>query len=536
MTTIPFRGLASKGILKDPAPYQLPNDAWSDGSNVRFHGGMVSRSQIFRTVYDNLPIVPIHGYGFRSPQGTDAVFILGNNQVIYRYSGGVVTAVTPISYTPASTGYQISMCALAQVVYFNDSANVPFYFGPSSTNFTALPGWNSTWRARSIRPFQDYLIALNVTKGSTTYGNLVKWSNLALNGLPPDSWDETDTTRSAGENPLENLSSPLVDGLALRNALILYSNDEVWALEPSNDALIFTTRALFHSGGMMAVDCGAEVDGKHYVLGPNDVYVHNGVTKTSIIDGKDRDYLFNNLNRSQSGVCFVSHMPAYGAILIGYAVGASDSLVPPGNGCNKGAVYDIASATWSFVDLPNIHACTQASVTGAWTYGSAIEALTYATVGGSYWNEQSSIDTHTLFVSEALSGSITYSRLLAYDFNQKGNLAMPLCTELVYPATLARTGFTLESEEFLLRENKLVTRIYPEARVYGSTPLKFKVGTSQNPQGPYSWGDWLTFNPPAQYKLDMTSSGRFLGIQMTNAADDWDFSGFDADVQKNGLR
>ena len=365
MPVVPFRTLGQRGIIKDLPPYQLGETAFSDGSNIRFHLGNITRSPIFRTVIDALPIVPLHVHGYRAPNGTDATFITGDNQTQYRWAGGSLVDVTPLAYTPQTTARAITACSLGQVVYVNDAGNVPFYYGPASTNFTALPGWGPTWRCRSLRPFQNYMVALNVTKGATQFGNMVKWSNLALNGLPPDSWDETDASRSAGENPLENLSTPLVDGVPLRNAMVLYSTDEIWAMEPTNDALIFSFRALFTSGGMIAQDCGVQVNGRHYVFGTNDIYMHDGANKSSVIDGKNRAYVFGNLNKKKAYACFAAHLPTLGSILFGYATGPSDSLVPAGSGCNKGALYDLSTGFWSFVDLPNVHSCTRVSVVGA---------------------------------------------------------------------------------------------------------------------------------------------------------------------------
>ena len=535
MPTVPFRNLASKGIIKDLPPYQLDLSSFSDGSNVLFHGGLLTRAPTFRTVYDNLPFIPLSILGVRPPTGNDQVFMLGPNQVCYRLSGGSLTNVTPASYTPASTANGITSAILAQVVYLNDPANTPFYYGPSSSLFAALPGWDSTWRCRSLRAFQDYMVALNVTKGAVQSGNMVKWSDLALNGLPPGSWDHTDPTKSAGENPLEALSTPLVDGLGLRNAFVLYSNDEVWAMETTGNDAIFTFRALFHSGGMISQNCGAEVDGKHYVFGPNDIYVHNGVSKTSLVDGKNRKYIFGNLDTAKASVCFTAYLPRHNAIIFGYPTGASESAVTPGNGCNKGAILDIASGAMTFVDLPNVHGVSEASVLGSSTYATI--SGTYETLGGSYWDLQSTIDAHIVMASEALSGSLTYSRVLGYDFNQKGNLPLPLCPEAGYPAFVERSGIDLDDVGSEVVTAKILRRLLPQARVYGDSPLSITAGSGDYPDGPYRANGPWTFDPRTQYKVDTKGGGRYLSVRFTQTSqDDFDLSGFDADIIPNGSR
>lgn len=535
MPTVPFRGLASQGILKDPAPYQLPIGTFSDGSNIRFSGGKASRSPIFRTVYDALPLIPLEGIGFRSDTGTDQLFMLGPGQVCYRMTAGALSNVSPSAYTPSTTQNVLTATILAQVVYFNDSTNVPLYYAPSSALFAALPNWDASWRCKSLRGFGDYLVALNVTKGSNSFGNMVKWSDLALNGLPPGSWDATDSTVSAGENPLEDLRSPLVDGLPLRGANVLYSHDEIWAMEPSSGDLVFTFRRLFGTGGMLSQNCAVEVDGKHYVLGPNDIYVHDGNEKNSLVDEKNRIAVFSNLDTNKPWACRVAHLAPLNSVLFAYPTGSGDSAVPVGNGANKGLVINLSTGSQTFIDLPNIHSVASVSVDGSYSYSTIPLTLTYATVGGSYWGQEAAIDAHTMFLSEALGTSLTASRVLGYDFAQRGALTAALCSEAAYSAFLERRGIDLDDAGAELSISKLIRRVLPQARLYGETPLKIRVGAADNPEGPYRWTSDRVFDPATQYKVDVMASGRYLAVRFTqDAAEDFDVTGFDADVVPNG--
>ena len=77
MATIPVRGLAAKGILRDPSPYQLDLDAFSGGMNMRFHANKAERAPIFRTVFDQLPEEPLFCVGLEPPTGQDTVIIAG---------------------------------------------------------------------------------------------------------------------------------------------------------------------------------------------------------------------------------------------------------------------------------------------------------------------------------------------------------------------------------------------------------------------------------------------------------------------------
>src|ERR1700749_3397030 len=118
---------------------------------------------------------------------------------------------------------------MASALYITRPAQAARYYRPNSSPFANMPGMESAWTCRSLRSFGDYMIGLNVVKPTTwvdphtgttqpggSFPNLFKWSDLALAGQPPGSWDYLDPTNSAGENVLEQMTTPTVDGLAMR--------------------------------------------------------------------------------------------------------------------------------------------------------------------------------------------------------------------------------------------------------------------------------------------------------------------------------
>jgi hypothetical protein len=79
---------------------------------------------------------------------------------------------------------------------------------PGGLAFANIPAWNANWRAAALRSYKSFLIALNVTKAGVNFPSLVKWSDVAPNNVAPTTWDETDTTKLAGENPLSQAGRP----------------------------------------------------------------------------------------------------------------------------------------------------------------------------------------------------------------------------------------------------------------------------------------------------------------------------------------
>ena len=71
--------------------------------------------------------------------------------------------------------------------------------------------------------------------------------------------------------------------------------------------VIFKLHNVFADAGGINQNCIQEIEGKHYVFDRDDIYVTDGNTRTSICDGRVRDYLFGGMDNSQSDVCFVIH-------------------------------------------------------------------------------------------------------------------------------------------------------------------------------------------------------------------------------------
>jgi len=160
--------------------------------------------------------------------------------------------------------------------------------------------------------------------------------------------------------------------LPLRSIFVIYSETQIWAAEQIGGVEVFTWSKLFDEGGMIAPNCAVEVNGVHYVFGPKDIYKHDGVSKVSIIDKRNKNFVFRNLNKQKSEVCFVSYMPQYDSIVFGFNTGDPNAAFSGKlcDRCNYGAVYDLSADTWGFIDLPNVSMLTQANLDMVLTYAS----------------------------------------------------------------------------------------------------------------------------------------------------------------------
>lgn len=550
MPIIPVRGLAAKGVLRDPSPYQLDLDAWSGGMNMRFHANKAERAPIFRTVYDSLPQEPVFCVGMEPSTGYDAVIIEGANGQLYQWKGGVFTDVTETGHSNATDPRATTASFLGDVLYVNRPDKAPRYLGPTDTQFHNLPNMESTWTCRSLRAWGDYMIALGVVKPASwtdphtgtlqtggSFPTLFKWSDLTLFGQTPGSWDYLDPTTSAGENPIEDMTSPIVDGLPLRSDFVIYSEVDIFVARNIGGPDIFGFDRLFSDGGLLAPNCMVEVDGVHYCFGPNDIYRHDGVSKQSIIDKRNRDTVFRWLNKQSSEVCTVSYMPRLSQIAFCYNSGDPEATFQGADRCNIAAIYDIPGDTWSFVDLPNVSAFSQANLDNILTGATCPDNVTYATIAGSAYDQDNSFAKHIVAVSGALAGQITNSRLMGYDFVNKGELAYTYAAEINPPASLTRTGIDLDELGSDLATYKTVRRVFPLVNIFDNVAVQVDVGGALTPTGAPTYAASVSFNPNTQYKVDLKKGGRYLAITFTvPSIADFEVVGFDLDVVPNGSR
>ena len=539
MPLLPIRNLGAAGVITDVDPFNLPFNAFTRAKNVRFSDGNVERSPVFRTAYDytsSSTKVPSFVFGLSNPGTFDTVLIVNQDFSIDEFSNGTVSSVHTDTQSPSTA--PVTGTTLASVEYLNRPSRVPIARTPTASTFSNLANWDSTWRTSSLRSFGDFMLALNLTEGSTSYPNRVRFSDITLANQIPGSWDAADTTKSAGFNDLVQLRTPIVDGATLGSNFLIYSSDQVWLMEFVGGTFIFNFRKVFDDAGVINQNCILEVEGKHYVFDRDDIYVNDGITRQSICDNRVRDYIFDGLDMSLSDKCFVLHVSSLEEIYFCYHSGDDLSVYGDASGCNRAAVYNYRSDTWSFVDLPNVTAGALANLDSVETYASA--SANYNTTGGTFHSQESKFTSYPVFTSmKDTSEGITRPRLLGLDLVNSGNLNLPETTEVSQSVYLERTGIDLDQEAQLpLSSYKVIKSIYPQI----STPstdkfFDFTFGAADLPPAAPSYETAVTFDSSTQYKVDTRMAGRYLSYKMeTSETKDFTLSGMDVDIVPTGRR
>lgn len=545
-TTLPVSDLGGKGIFTDVSPYDLPLNAFSDGKNVIFDEGRVQKSPVFKPLYSAIRTLLSYddvtgsyddsSYTYNNAEGgagnasfvssynngtSEVVIVCDNDGTVREYPNGSMNLVNPGSGIVTNSN-PWTHCQTAGISILSRKDTRPYIRNiQTESQYGFLRNdWAVTDTCSVIRPYLDYLIALNITKNGVNYPTLVKWSNPLIFSPDPDTadieWDYTDPTNLAGENPLGDLKTPILDGLALNNSFFIYSSDQTWLMEFTGDTDVFSFRKAFDTGGVINVNCVVEVENKHLVFGIDDIYIHDGVAPRSIADGKVRRRIYQTIDRTKLSRCFVHHDSVSNLVYFCYVSTDSNSGFKNTEYCNVAAIYNYRNDTWSFMDLPNI-------------VGGALATLDIGTIDYTklnkpfnlYNNSYSAFDNEIPRVSVMVgmfdtANNLTESRVYALDLPISGLVPLPVEPETLRPSYVERIGINLQKETGIpLRVYKVITTLVPQLEVSGNSSfVKFIIGSQDHANSPIIWQPTIEFDHKNTYKVDVRAGGRYLAIRI----------------------
>ena len=533
MAIFPVRQLGRYGIITDVAPYDLPLEAWSGGRNVRFKNGAIERYDALAKVLDETASQvgdpPAGLVSILSDDDDDKIILVDDNFILRERDGSTVTDVTVVGHTPSVNTTKITSTQLGGITYINRNTNLPVFRLSSGTGaFANLTNWDASWLCQSLRSFKDYLIAINVTKSGTNYPGMVKWSNATQGGAVPDTWDPLAVGSLAGENVLNDIIGSLVDGMPLRNEFIVYSRRQAYMMEEIGAPLVFSFRKIFDDDGIISQNCCVEVDGKHYVFGFTDIYVHDGISRQSLTDDRTKRFIFGNLNRSQQDRCFVAHHEEANEILFAYPSTASDLVVQGEDYCNTAAVFNYVDNTWTFIDLPNVSAMVLGGVSSSLLWSDMTENWSDMAVS---WKGLSDTKKRTILVAGRGYGGTVNEALYGFDAITGGILAFPILDETLYESFVTRDKIDMDNLGLDIEVRKLIRKLLPQVRSKTeSGTVEFTLGRSAAPGSTTTWDSPVSFDTINSHKIDARLHHRYLSLKYKlEGRSDNIFSGMDID-------
>lgn len=504
------------GVNKDLSSYELPDNAWTDASNMRFLDGMASQFYGHVEVYNGTPAIPQHIFAVTISGQRYWVYATATKCYAATISGNAVV-ITDITHVTPRAGivnqWTSDLLSGIPVMNTGDISSVPMTWDLNITHkFVDLVNWPASTYCKSMRAFKNYLVALNVTKSGTNYPFMVKWSHPADPGTLPVTWDPADATKDAGEFDLARGGDVIIDGLQLRDSFMIYKESSIWRMDYVGGQFVFRFQQVMGTSGALNKNCIVEVDGVHVVLTGSDVIMHDGQNLTSILDKQTRRYLFNSIDANNQNLCFLFKNIFFNEVFICY----------PKNGstvCDKAMVWNYKDKTVSFRDLPNLnhasYGAVDASLGASWASDPAPWNSDITT-----WSTPELVPN----IARVLMASQD-QKLYLLDSGSSFNGAAPR-------AYLERIGMALGAPE----GRKTVKGI--RARIQGvvGTTVMVKVGTADDPYATPTYGPAMTHVIGQQVRDDIIIDGRYIAVRFeSGSAYQWRLDDFDIEVVKGGV-
>ena len=521
MKTERITNLSQHGVLADLPTQELPPNAWTGGQNVAVNDGSVTNAPGHVEVFDPPTVAPY--WCFPMQTETAYFWLYAGSAKIYATDGTTHANLTRQSLG-ADDDYSMNAQhlwnggVLSGVLIANNGVDEPqAWVTPSLSqdmqNLSDVTDWDATHTCKVMRPYNNYLIALDITKGSTRYPYKVKWNAPSDPGTINGSWDETDATVDAGENDLIKGGGFVVDGLALRDSFIIYRERSTWVMNYVGGTFVFDFEQLFESTGILAPNCAVEYKGLHYVLTQGDVIAHDGHSPKSIIDQKNRRFLFNAIDSTNYKKCFVAVNQAKEEIWICYPETGSTYV-------NKALVFRINDGSWMPRDLPDVSHIESGVIdeTGNTTWASDTEAWSSDTTT---WN-QSFYNPSDI---ELLMCGVSDTKLYKGASGNTDNGTNKSCY-------IERTGLQLGAYQGVSH----VHAILPKIQASNGTSISVQIGGEMQPGSGVTWSPSYTFTVGVDNIIPCNVSGRLTAVKFSSNADiSWRLQSYEIKYVEGGI-
>lgn len=518
--------LGSAGVVQDLSQTELPPQAWTDALNVRFLDNSAHQFLGHGEVYAGAPVIPYH---------CAAVNVAGVRYWLYAglaklyavsAAGGSTvhtnltrqTAAVDVDYSGAANAW--TSTSLSGIPVFNPGnvTDPPQAWDLDIAHrFAVLANWPSNTWCKSLRAYKNQLVALNVTKGSTNYPYMVKWSHPADPGAVPISWDATDPVYDAGEVDLAEGGDPILDGLQLGGTFVIYKEGSVWRMDYAGGVFIEQFTKVSGTSGAMNRNCIVEIDldgsPYHVVLTGSDVIVHNGQGASSVLDKQMRRKLFQLIDVTNYTRCFVFKNPFVNEVFICFP--SAGQTVP-----DMALVWNYKDRTTTFRELPALnhanHGPVETGLSSPWSGD------------GAPWDTDS-----TTWAGADFSPDLSRC-MLASNGQKLFLLDSSTAFDGVAPTSfLERRSMPLGSPEGM----KTITSLRP--RIFGTAgdTLTVKVGgQNDDPYGAPTYDAATTFTIGETLSVDLMSTWRYPAIRIENdgSASRWRLDSLDILYDEGG--
>ena len=286
----------------DVPRYLLDNDQVSDISAFELPGwdSYLVSDPIIDITYD--------GYNPEFDLGFLADFTSTTIQVFTSRSG-----VANVSQTFSSNGTQSTVTVATESDSNTTSVTFSGLQADDIVRIFLVSNSVVSVRAGVVRAYGDLLVAGNLreTSGSAIIRNLpgvVRTSDVAPAGSIPANWNPFRIGAGTADEFVMSSTGIIQDMAEIQGTLMIYTNNSIHSLRPTGNVNIpFTVQNITDAYGAQTMGSVLEFDGKHLVVGSNDVYIFPGHPGNiqSVADDRVRKDILRSINAATEEKLFI---------------------------------------------------------------------------------------------------------------------------------------------------------------------------------------------------------------------------------------
>lgn len=518
MPEINLENLGKGGILRDKPSHAIPPEYWSGGMNIRFINNkavkFLGEAEIYPTWSSYT--VPLWLLPWRDSSAAGYWLAFTATQIL-RYTSASIVEVTRTAgvYTgDADTIWSGGVLGGIPIVN-NDAGDIPQGWDGATSKFLDLPNWTAGDTCQIMRMFKQFAVAFDISRAGVRHPHMVKWSSPAFPGSVPDFWDNANSNDS-NEINLSEGGGFIQEAEPLGDINIIYKEEKSYGMQHIGGEFVFRFYELPFKTGILAPRCAKTVNGQAFVVTKDDVILHNGQEAVSVIDGVNRNYLFDNIKTDSVRKTFVVPNYAYNEVWICFV-----SNGVGGDYADEALVWNYKDNTWghkTLNDVPHIgHGLLDKSSISKLIddQGDIIDDVTSVIDGNPF-----SAGKLRLLGSQAITAN---SKLIEFDV---GNTNLGTNME----SHAERTGLTIVGQDRFGEPKvsnsttKMVQRLYPKVDATGVVDIyigaQSRLGGSVVYSGPYS------FDPYVDNHIDVRVQGKAVCFKIGSTGDiAWNASG-----------
>jgi hypothetical protein len=461
------------------------------------------------------PLFPPQWAVFTRDANEVPVWLYAGQDGIAFTDGTLHTDITPLDFISPVASNLWTGGVLNNIPVMSD--RLPYYWGGVGLA-DVLPDWPLTRFCGALRPYKFHLIAMAINEGGTLLEDAVYWSSAAAPGQIPQEWTPA-PDNEAGSTELSQTAGQVVDGAPLRSSFLIYKDTSTYVMDYVGGSNVMNVRPLFYQSGILARNCFAEWEGRHFVLTDGDVIVTDGQTIQSVADGKIRKALFATIDGANFRNCFAT---------VNYANSEIWFCVPEAGESYPSVAYtfDVRSGNW-----------------GRRTLG---EKPAYMAMGqvrlvpeGISWDEQTKVWDDDSSAWDSGGQRVDYYALASVSPGENSFFAVDADSTFYdgqpVEVTIQRNALDFGDNQIV----KTVKAVWLEVEGTPGSEIQVSLGGTSTPDASPVFGAPVVYTIGGENKLSMFATGRYIAYRITaadsKAVEPWRISRLEFEYDVRGV-